>query len=82
MRVCAEVVNANCAAAAATTVSCCVAEVRPALAAVRVGMPALLSLYLKLAMLLPAVMVTLAMVVLSAVSRNKAEPEVLLRLTA
>ena len=32
------------AAAAALTVSCCVAEVRPAAAAVRVGVPAAVSL--------------------------------------
>ena len=74
-------VKANCAAAAATTVSCCVAEVSPAAEAVSVGLPAFVSLYFKLAMLLPAAMVRLVMVVLSAVSRNKPEPEVLLRLT-
>src|SRR4051812_14552094 len=40
--------------AAGLTVSCCVAAVRPEAEAVRVGVPARVSLYLKLAVLLPA----------------------------
>ena len=55
----AAVVKTSLAAAAALTVSCCVAEVRPPAAAVRVGVPARVSLYVKLAVLLPAGIVTL-----------------------
>ena len=56
MSVCGGVVNSSSAAAAATTVSCCVPEVTPPAAAVSVGVPATVSLYVKLAVLLPAEM--------------------------
>ena len=50
----AAVVKTSLPAAAAMTVSCCVAEVRPPAAAVSVGVPAAVSLYVKLAVLPPA----------------------------
>ena len=56
---CAAVVMRILLAAAGATVSSCVAEVRPANAAVKAGEPARVSLYVKLAVLLPAEMVTL-----------------------
>jgi hypothetical protein len=58
--------NCNFTNAVAVTVSSWVALVRPLEAAVMVGVPALGSLYLKLAMLEPLSMVTLEMVVVSA----------------
>ena len=54
--VCVAVVNTSFEAAAALTVSCCVAEVMvlgEVLAAVIVGVPALVSVYVKLALLEP-----------------------------
>ena len=64
------------------TVSCCVAEVSPEAEAVRVGVPTSVSLYLKLALLLPARIVTPVIVAVSAVLRNTPPAEVVPRLTA
>ena len=60
-------------------VSCCVAEVRPAEETVRVGVPAVVSLYVKLALLVPAEMLTLVTWV--APLKNKPATEVDPRLT-
>ena len=70
-------------AAPTLTVSICVAGVMPPGAeAVMVGVPgANVSLYLKLVLLLPAVMVTLVMVVVSPISRKAPPAEVVPRLT-
>src|SRR5439155_23016924 len=68
--------------APALTVSSWVPLVRPLAAAVIVGVPALGSLYLKLALLEPLEIVTLVIVVVSAVSRKTYVPvESLVRLT-
>ena len=61
--VCANVVKTSVLGAAPTTVSVCVPDVRVPDAAVRVGVPARVSLYAKLAALLPAEMVTLVICV-------------------
>ena len=58
------------------------AEVRPVADAVMVGVPVLLSRYLKLAVLLPEAMVTLVIVVVSPVSRKIPPVEVVLRVTS
>jgi hypothetical protein len=75
------VVNISCDAAAASTVSPCVAEVNPDAAAVIVGDPATVSLYLKLALDDPSGIVTDAMLAVSAVSRNTPPDELDDRLT-
>jgi hypothetical protein len=51
------------------------------LAAVMVGLPAVVSSYLKLAVLLPLLIVTLVIVVVPPVSRNVPPPEVVLSVT-
>ena len=51
VRVCAAVVNAKWLAVAGVTASCCVADARPPAAAVRVGVPAVVSEYSKLTVL-------------------------------
>jgi hypothetical protein len=56
---CADVVYTNWLAAAAVTVSACVADVSGLSAAVSTGVPASVSLYLKLALLAPLAIVTL-----------------------
>ena len=57
------------------------AEVRPEALAVMVAVPARVSLYLKLAELVPEVIVTLVIVAVSAVLRNRPPGDVLERLT-
>lgn len=73
--VCGAVVNTSWLAAAESTVSCCVAEVRLPLAAVSTGVPADVSLYWKLALLLPAGIVS------GDAGANEPVRELLLRLT-
>src|SRR5437762_10688670 len=63
------------------TVSTWDADVRPVAAAVIVGVPGVVSRYLKLAVLLPEAMVTLVIVALSAVLRKTPVPDVVLRFT-
>src|SRR2546427_348353 len=69
------------AADPAITVSGWRAEVNPVAAAVIVGVPEVVSLYLKLAVLLPLPIVTDVMVRVSVVSRNTPVPESDVRLT-
>src|SRR5580698_8843153 len=67
--------TAKCVALAALTVSVCVAEVRPVAAAVRVGVLASVSTYLKLAVLLPDGILTDVIVVKPvALSLNRPVP--------
>src|SRR5271154_6727658 len=78
--VCAVVVYTSLLAAAAVTVSVWVAEVRGLSLAVSTGLPARVSLYLKLALLAPLAMVTLLIWVFPvALSRNWAAVEVVAR---
>jgi hypothetical protein len=63
VNVCADGVSTNLFAAAAVTVSVCVAEVKGLSAAVSTGLPASVSLYVKLALLAPLAIVTLVRLV-------------------
>lgn len=63
------------------TVSCCVAEVRPVAEAVTVGVPASVSLYLKLTVLVRAGIITVVIVAVSAVFRKRPTADVEVRLT-
>src|SRR6266576_272687 len=78
----AGVLTAEAGAVVSWTVSTCEADVRPVAAAVIVGVPGVVSRYLKLAVLLPEGMVRLVIVALSAVLRKTPVTEdVVLRFT-
>src|SRR2546421_10087050 len=77
----AGVLTAEVGAVVSWTVSTCEADVRPVAAAVSVGVPGVVSRYLKLAVLLPEAMVRLVIVAGSGVLRKTPVPDVVLRVT-
>src|SRR3954466_7911884 len=78
----AGVLTAEVGAIVSWIVSTCEADVRPVKAAVIVGVPGVVSRYLKLAVLLPEGMVRVVMVAVSAVSRKTpVAADVVLRFT-
>jgi hypothetical protein len=79
VNVCADGVSTNLLAAAAFTVSVCVAAVNGLSAAVNTGLPASVSLYVKLALLAPLAIVTLVRLVVP--FRNWPAPEVVVKIT-
>jgi hypothetical protein len=81
VNVCADVVYTRWFAAAAFTVSACVAVVSGLSAAVNTGAPASVSSYLKLALLAPLAMVTLVRFVVLPVSRKLPAVELVVRFT-
>jgi hypothetical protein len=79
VKVCADGVSTNLLAAAAVTVSACVADVNGLSAAVNTGLPASVSLYVKLALLAPLAIVTLVTLVVP--FRNRPAGELVVRFT-